>query len=151
MPSAASRAAQLRQQQQEGSENQDKEGEEGAVKGKELGTPPPTLVEHPPLAVYANGLLAALNELRHCAPFPIREPAASALQNSLVRAAAALAHVQAVRTLNETEQPVFKAACLALTTALCPYISACFDRVFPGSTALLDLQAVAAELSQAQE
>lgn len=153
MPSAASRAAQLRQQQlsQEEKEGEELEGEKTAVvKSKDLGPPPPTLVEHPPLAVYANGLLAALNELRHCAPFPIRESAASALQSSLVAAGAALAHVQAVRTLTETEQPLFKAACAALTTALCPYISAGFDRVFPGSTALLDLQAVAAEF-QTQE
>jgi hypothetical protein len=154
MPSAASRAAQLRQQQQQQGEEDTTSKVEGAEEGgadlklvkKELGPPPRTLVEHPPLAVYANGLLAALNELRHCAPFPIRESAAAALQNSLVGAASALAHVQAVRTLNETELPVFKAACTALTTALCPYISACYDRVFPGSTALLDLQAVALQL-----
>ncbi|KAH7619223.1 hypothetical protein Ndes2526B_g06178 [Nannochloris sp. 'desiccata'] len=149
MSSAGSRAAQLRQQQ--GEQQQNKAGEEGGAeeKGTDLGPPPPTLVEHPPLAVYANGLLAALNELRHCAPYLIRESAASALQNSLLGAVAAVVHVQAVRTLNETEQPVFKAACTALITALCPYISACFDRLFPGSAALLDLQAVAAELSQA--
>jgi len=152
MPLSVSRAAQLRQQQ-EGEQQQNKDGEEGgaAIETEKVGPPPPTLVEHPPLAVYANGLLAALNELRHCAPSPIRESAASALQKSLLGAGAALAHVEEVRTLTETEQPVFKAACSALTTALCPYISACFDRLFPGSSALLDVQAVAAELSPAQD
>jgi len=156
MPLAVSRAAQLRQQQEVEQQQNNKESDEGGAtapkeKGKELGPPPPTLVEHPPLAVYANGLLAALNELRHCAPFPIRESAASALQNSLLGAGAALAHVQEMRTLTETEQPVFNAACIALTMALCPYISACFDRLFPGSTALLDVQAVATEVSRAQD
>ena len=148
LPSAAGRAAHLRQQQQqEKDEVTDTEGEGAAAeKSKELGAPPPSLVEHQSLAVYANGLLAAMNELRHCAPLSARDPAAAALQQSLLRAAESLTRVQAVRTLSESERPIFMAACTSLTTALCPYISACFDRVYPGGTALLDLQAVAAEL-----
>lgn len=42
--------------------------------------PPYALMEHPPLAVLANGLLTALNELRHCAPLALRAPLASRLQ-----------------------------------------------------------------------
>ena len=165
MPSAAGRAAQLRQQQiaKEAAESggggsgegtPGTAGEEGlnvAGKVKELGAPPPSLLEHPPLAVYTNGLLAALNELRHCAPLSIREPAAVALQRSLIGAAEALAHVPAVRTLTEAERPVFRSACTTLTTVLCPYVSACYDRVYPGGTGLLDLQAVAAELRSTTE
>ena len=37
-------------------------------------------MEHPPLAVFANGILTALNELRHCAPLTLRQPLASHLQ-----------------------------------------------------------------------
>lgn len=152
MPSAAGRAAQLRQQQLSSDSEGGKDKEEGGYgKGKELGAPPPSLLEHPPLAVYTNGLLAALNELRHCAPLSVRESAASALQRSLVGAAEALAHVPAVRTLTEAERPVFRSACTTLTTVLCPYVSACFDRVYPGGTGLLDLQAVAAELRGSTE
>ena len=161
LPSIASRAAHLRQQQQLAAAQQAAATGEGSADAaavppheqqqqqQPLGPPPPSLVEHPPLAVYANGLLAALNELRHCAPLSIREASAAALQRSLVSAAESLVHVQAVRTLNETERPVFRAACTALTATLCPYISACFDRVYSGGAGLLDLQAVVAEIQVA--
>ena len=37
-------------------------------------------MDHPPLALLANGLLGALNELRHCAPLSLRGPIASVTQ-----------------------------------------------------------------------
>jgi hypothetical protein len=111
------------------------------------GGPPYSLMDHVPLAVYCNGLLAALNELRHCAPQSLRGAAAAALQESLRCAAAALAAAGAARPLGEAEQPVFAAACAALTGTLCPYVAACFDRIYPGGGALLDPRAVAAALA----
>ena len=48
------------------------------------GAPPPVLMEAPPLAVFANGILGALNELRHCAPLTLRTPLAKRLQVPLV-------------------------------------------------------------------
>jgi hypothetical protein len=42
--------------------------------------PPYALLEHTPLAVLTNGLLAALNELRHCAPLSLAAPVAQTLQ-----------------------------------------------------------------------
>ncbi|CAA3013007.1 conserved oligomeric Golgi complex subunit 8 [Olea europaea subsp. europaea] len=35
-------------------------------------TPPPSLMEHPPLAVFINGVSAAVNELRPCAPLSLK-------------------------------------------------------------------------------
>ena len=42
--------------------------------------PPYALMEAPPLAVFVNGVLAALNELRHCAPLALRDLFAARLQ-----------------------------------------------------------------------
>ena len=42
--------------------------------------PPYELMDHPPLAVLTNGLLSALNELRHCAPLSLSHRLAAALQ-----------------------------------------------------------------------
>ena len=42
--------------------------------------PPYALLEHTPLAVLTNGMLAAMNELRHCAPLSLAAPVAQTLQ-----------------------------------------------------------------------
>ncbi len=42
--------------------------------------PPVALMEHPPLAIFANGVLSALNELRHCASLSLRTSVIAALQ-----------------------------------------------------------------------
>ena len=42
--------------------------------------PPYALLEHAPLAVLTNGLLAAFNELRHCAPLSLAAPVAQTVQ-----------------------------------------------------------------------
>ena len=104
-------------------------------------------MEHAPLAIYLNGLLAALNELRHCAPQSLRGAAAEALQVSLVAAGGALGAAGTARALGEAERPVLAAACAALTGTLVPYAAACFDRVYAGGGALLNAKAVAAALT----
>lgn len=52
----------------------------GGEAGGAGGGPPYSLMEHTPLAVYTNGLLAAFNELRHCAPLSLREATAAVLE-----------------------------------------------------------------------
>lgn len=111
------------------------------------GAPPPALVDHVPLAVYANGLLAAFNELRHCAPLSVQQPTAAALQESLTAVSAALAHYGLTHTLAEPQQRAFDAACKAHTATLCPYVAACYERIYPGGAALLDLRAVGKPLA----
>jgi len=53
--------------------------------------PPYALMDHAPLATLANGLLGALNELRHCAPLALAAPCAHTLQASGRRPAPACA------------------------------------------------------------
>jgi len=148
IPSAASRAAQLRKLQQQDQAVEDTPGGlVTAIPEDALAPPPASLVEHAPLAVYTNGLLAALNELRHCAPLPLRSSVAETMRQSLMAAASALAGQEMSRSLTEAELPVYRAACNALTSILCPYIVACFERVYQGGGALLDVSAVAGALA----
>ncbi|KAL4458513.1 hypothetical protein ABPG75_013378 [Micractinium tetrahymenae] len=108
---------------------------------------PQVLVEHVPLAVYANGLLAAFNELRHCAPLSLRQPTAAELQASLAAVSSALAHFGLTRSLAEAEQAAFDAACRAHTATLTPYVCSCFERIYAGGAALVDARAVAQPLA----
>lgn len=111
------------------------------------GVLPQSLVEHVPLAVYANGLLAAFNELRHCAPLSLRAPAAAALQESLGGVSSGLAHYGLTRALGEVEAGAFDAACRAHTATLCPYVAACFERIYAGGAVLIDVRAVGQPLA----
>ena len=115
-------------------------GEAAAAAGG--GGLPQGLVDHVPLAVYANGLLSAFNELRHCAPLSLRQTTAGELQGSLVAVSAALAHYGLTRSLSDSEQAAFDACCKAHTGTLTPYIAACFERIYAGGAALVDAAAV---------
>ncbi len=76
MPSLASRTKST--SSEGGAERPGTRGERTG--GERDGGPPYVLMEHVPLAVYTNGLLGALNEFRHCAPFSLKAPTARALQ-----------------------------------------------------------------------
>lgn len=108
------------------------------------------LMEHPPLAIYTNGLLAAFNELRLCAPKSLRDATTRVLQDSLLTAASALHDVSTCRSLTEAEGAVLKLAQGTFVHTLCPYVAECFDRIYPGiGTAVLasDLAVVNDQLS----
>ncbi|KIZ04110.1 Conserved oligomeric Golgi complex subunit 8 [Monoraphidium neglectum] len=81
----------------------------GGGAGDDL-SPPYALMENLPLAVLTNGVLSALNEIRHCSLLALRRPMAALLQASLERAAGALAQHRAARPLGEGELVLFKAA-----------------------------------------
>lgn len=104
------------------------------------------LADHVPLAVFANGLLAAFNELRHCAPLSLRQPVAAELQASLLAVSSGLAHYGLTRSLGEAEQVAFDAACRAHTATLTPHICSCFERIYAGGAVLVDARAVAQPL-----
>lgn len=72
------------------SESNAKDGEEVQDKTNEPGSdqydPPIGILDSPPLAVFLNGILAALNELRLCAPVSLGPRLGRALQETLVSA-----------------------------------------------------------------
>lgn len=118
-----------------------------AAGGATPGVLPQALVDHVPLAVFVNGLLAAFNELRHCAPLSLRQPAAAELQASLLAVSSGLAHYGLTHSLGEAAQAAFDAACRAHTATLTPYICSCFERIYAGGAALVDARAVAQPLA----
>ncbi|KAL3162063.1 hypothetical protein ABBQ38_009127 [Trebouxia sp. C0009 RCD-2024] len=108
--------------------------------GGDPSTPPYTLMEHAPLAIFVNGLLTAFNELRHCAPLSLAVPLASILQEALTRVSSGTVHYSSARTLNSTEQPLFAATARALCQSAAPYTVSCYKRVYPETSARLDTE-----------
>jgi len=87
-------------------------------------------MEHPPVAVFVNGVLAALNELRHCATWGSRAPCGRALQSTLDGAALAMVSFSHSHPLPEGEMQQFRAAARMLADVAAPFLVACFSRVF---------------------
>eukprot|EP00850_Spirogloea_muscicola_P000291 SM000001S04693 [mRNA] locus=s1:1686160:1693987:+ [translate_table: standard] len=129
--------------------------------------PPYSLMEHPPLAAFVNGVLAALNELRHCAPTALRGQLAKELQKTLENVSFSLVRYHQTQILREPEQQLFSSTCRAFVEVLartpllasltsvcawisdycstyvaCPYVILCFSRCYPGAQTLLDTGAI---------
>ncbi|KAH7437594.1 hypothetical protein KP509_05G079700 [Ceratopteris richardii] len=95
--------------------------------------PPYILMEHPPLGAFVNGVLAALNELRHCAPVNLKDALASELQKALQAVSDSLLRYNATCMLRENESNLFMAMCRTFIEVACPYCLSCFQRCYPGS------------------
>jgi hypothetical protein len=115
--------------------------------GEDL-APPYVLMEHVPLAVFTNGVLAALNELRHCALLALQQPLAARLNAALEQVAGALVLYRHSHPLGDSEAPLFKAAASALADVVVPFVGVCFGRVFPGASGLIKGEAVAEVLQE---
>ncbi|KAJ9183605.1 hypothetical protein P3X46_007434 [Hevea brasiliensis] len=77
-------------------------------------TPPSYLMEHPPLAVFVNELIKGLK----------------AVSDSLLR-------YNATRMLRENESGLFSSLCRSFIEVAYPHCATCFDRCYPGGTALI--------------
>lgn len=95
--------------------------------------PPYALMEHPPLAAFVNGVLAALNELRHCAPINLKGMLAVELQQALQSVSDSLLRYNATCMLRENESNLFMAMCRAFIEVASPFCISCFGRCYPGS------------------
>ncbi|KXZ47031.1 hypothetical protein GPECTOR_38g268 [Gonium pectorale] len=112
------------------------------------GGPPYAIMEHLPLAVYVNGVLSALNELRHCALLSVSKPLAGLLQTAMEHAAGSLVHYRHTHALGGVELGLFKGAVRCMLDVVLPYLAAAFVRVFPASAGRVDTVGSAALLRQ---
>ena len=133
--------------------------------------PPRALLEHVPVASFVNGVLLALNELRHCAPGlgspSVRAACAEETKEALTRAATALASTRARlfgvdgkktaagfvardgETMDAARRAAFSGACKALADVAAPYLAGCFGRVFKGGERDVDARAAVKPLTDA--
>ncbi|MEW5304072.1 MAG: hypothetical protein WDW36_006706 [Sanguina aurantia] len=99
-------------------------------------SPPYSVMEHLPLAVFTNAVLVAFNELRHCLLLGLAKPMASLLQQALEQVAASLDHYSHTHTHSTaSELQLFKSATNTMLEVVLPYLATCYSRLFPVSYA----------------
>jgi len=97
-------------------------------------SPPYSLMDHPPVAVFTNGVLAALNELRHCAPAALQQTLAAALHDTLLQGASMLLRYHVTHTLQDSEAALFLAMVRTFAEVAAPFLATCFGRVYGGDS-----------------
>ncbi|KAJ6794679.1 conserved oligomeric Golgi complex subunit 8 [Iris pallida] len=100
-------------------------------------TPPSVLMEHPPLAVFVNGVSAAMNELRPCAPVSLKHVLAQEVVKGLKAVSDSLNRYNAMRVLRGNESTLFLSLCQAFIEVAYPYCATCFGRCYPNGATLI--------------
>ncbi|AQL09140.1 oligomeric Golgi complex component-related protein [Zea mays] len=100
-------------------------------------TPPSVLMEHPPLAVFVNGVSAAMNELRPCTPLSLKVILAQEVVKGLHAVSDSLVRYKAMRMLRGNESALFLSLCQAFIEVVHPYCAACFGRCYPNGATLI--------------
>ncbi|KAK8940496.1 hypothetical protein KSP39_PZI010584 [Platanthera zijinensis] len=100
-------------------------------------TPPSFLMEHLPIAVFVNGVSAAMNDLRPCALVSLKHILADELVNGLQAVSNSLLQYSVVRVLRGSEFPLFLSLCQAFIEVAYPYCATCFGRCYPNGPALI--------------
>lgn len=115
-------------------------------------SPPETLLNFQPLALYCNGLLSALNDFRNCAPITLVNEITLRLQISLKTVASNIAkfYRQERQALGVKERDNFIKFCCAFAYDLIPYIQRCIHDIFPLNllTSHLSINAIALQKSE---
>lgn len=106
-------------------------------------TPPSNLMEHPPLAVFVNGVSAAMNELRPCAPIRLKHIIAQELIKGLQSVSDSLLRYNTTRMLRENESVLFLSLCRAFIEVAFPHCAKCFGRCYlSGASLITDAKAL---------
>ncbi|KAK9101395.1 hypothetical protein Scep_024825 [Stephania cephalantha] len=100
-------------------------------------TPPSYLMEHPPLAVFVNGVSAAMNDLRPCAPLSLKHILAQEIVKGLQAVSESLMRYNSTRMLRRNESILFLSLCRAFVEVAFPHCATCFGRCYPGGAALI--------------
>lgn len=100
--------------------------------------PPYRLMESVPLALFANGVAAALNELRHCAPLALQQPVTQVVQEALNALMAALAQYGETHVFEPNQKPLFITTATLAMKVLAPHTAACLAQIYCGAAADLD-------------
>lgn len=108
--------------------------------------PPDSLLDFQPLAIFCNGLLGALNDLRPCAPVALAQQVTAVLQAALAGAARAVHnfHRQEQQAFGAVERANFQRLAACVCSDLVPFVQRCVHEVFPAAVmqAQLGLSAV---------
>lgn len=105
--------------------------------GKDDVSPPSVLMEHPPVAVFVNGVSAAMNELRPCAPVSLKYNLAQEVVKGLQAVSDSLVRYNAMRVLRRNESTLFLSLCQAFIEVAYPYCATCFGRCYPNGATLI--------------
>lgn len=103
--------------------------------GSSTVTPPSSLLEFPPLAVYLNNVLAAFNDLRLCCPVALARLVPATLAESLrclVADILGFYHTEEA-AFSDKERIAFNKYCFAFCEDLVPHISECLLMLFPSN------------------
>lgn len=117
-------------------------GVDSDISGKGF-EPPIAVLDSPPLAVFLNGILAALNEVRACALLSLSAEIAAKVSCTLVDAAECVAIVAGPggAFLKQTDRPHFVSMRSSLRDLCVPHVARCVDRCMD-QRGLVDVNAI---------
>eukprot|EP00002_Diphylleia_rotans_P022786 TRINITY_DN4479_c0_g1_i2.p1 TRINITY_DN4479_c0_g1~~TRINITY_DN4479_c0_g1_i2.p1 ORF type:complete len:723 (+),score=177.40 TRINITY_DN4479_c0_g1_i2:93-2261(+) len=101
-------------------------------------SPPTSLMQYQPLALFTNELLNAFNELRQCALLSIQHQLGQTLCATLIELAEKLEQFKEQISGQESDEATFSGMCKATVEVFLPYILRCFDSVFASHRPLVD-------------
>lgn len=96
-------------------------------------SPPETLLNFQPLALYCNGVLSALNELKHCSPVAVVSSVTECIEVSLQRVTDINLNFYRLeqQALGIKEHDNFIKFCCSFAFDLIPHLQRCIHHIFP--------------------